>query len=469
LRRWIEGMTDIAGNNILWTAGELRIPQGIWKKLEGIGFKVMIAEDDSDLMEKIRNLSPRLWVGSINGNSETSLSLIGEIKNLFPLMSIIIMSKKVDTDDAIAAIRNGAYDYLAADVSSDRLWSAMEGALKYPVMPGFTQSRKTKENAVRRHMIAVNPNMNRIIEMARKIAPGRSTVLINGETGVGKEVMARFIHDNSDRKDGPFIAVNCAALPESLLESELFGHEKGAFTGAISRKKGKFELADGGTLLLDEISEMDVSIQAKLLRVLQEREIDRVGGQGTISVDTRVIATTNRNLEEETKNGNFRLDLYYRLNVVPIKLPPLRERPDDIPPLAEFFLKKHCTLNNRDLKKLSSDAEAFLKGRAWPGNVRELENLIERATLLIDSDVINSRDLESISNPDAQGGTEALNDYNLIPLREMERMMIMKALDSHRGNRTHAAGALGISVRTLRNKLHEYEAGIFGEEDPSED
>ncbi|MBN1626252.1 MAG: sigma-54-dependent Fis family transcriptional regulator [Deltaproteobacteria bacterium] len=462
-------MMDIAGNNILWTAGDFRIPQGIWKKLEGTGFKVHIAEDDSDLTEKIKNLSPRLWVGRINGNSETAMALLREIKRLFPLMSVIIMSKTANTDDAIAAIRNGAYDYLSGDVSGDRLWSAMEGALKYPVMPGVPQSRKMKEDAGERHMIAVNSSMTRIMDLARKIARGRSTVLINGETGVGKEVMARFMHENSDRKDAPFIAVNCAALPESLLESELFGHEKGAFTGAISRKKGKFELADGGTLLLDEISEMDVSIQAKLLRVLQEREIDRVGGQGAIPVDTRVIATTNRDLEAEIKNGNFRLDLYYRLNVVPIKLPPLRERTDDIPPLAEFFLKKHCDLNNTALKRLAPDAEAFLKGRIWPGNVREFENLLERATLLVEQDVITAADLESISNPEEQGRAEALNDYNLIPLREMERMMIMKALDNHKGNRTHAAGVLGISVRTLRNKLHEYEAGIFGEEDPSED
>ena len=460
-------MTDTANNNILWTAGDFRMPQGIWKKLEGIGFRVLILEDNADIQEKIRNLSPRLWIGRINGDSENALSRLREVKKIFPLMPVILISKTANMDDAIAAIRCGAYDYLAGDVSGDRLWSAMEGALKYPVSPGVSQSRRSKENEGERQMIAVNPSMTRIMDMAKKIAPGRSTVLINGETGVGKEVMARFIHNNSDRKNAPFIAVNCAALPESLLESELFGHEKGAFTGAISRKKGKFELADGGTLLLDEISEMDVSIQAKLLRVLQEREIDRVGGQGAIPVDTRVIATTNRDLEEETKKGGFRLDLYYRLNVVPIKLPPLRERPDDIPPLAEYFLKKHCGLNNTGLKTISPDAEAFLKGRAWPGNVREFENLLERATLLVEQNVITAADLEAISNPEPQGRTGAYNDYNLIPLREMEKMMIMKALDNHKGNRTHAANVLGISVRTLRNKLHEYETGYPEEEDPS--
>jgi len=457
-------MTNIAANNILWTAGDFRLPQTLWKRLEGIGYRVLITEENADLQEKIQNLSPKLWVGRINGDPETTLSQLQDIKRMFPLMPVVLMSKDANMEDAITAIKLGAYDYLAGDVSAERLWAALEGALKYPVLPGASQPRKIKDNDNDKQLIAVHPAMLKILDMARKVAHGRSTVLINGETGVGKEVMARFIHNNSDRKDGPFIAVNCAALPESLLESELFGHEKGAFTGAISRKKGKFELASGGTLLLDEISETAVSIQAKLLRVLQEREIDRVGGQSTIPIDTRVIATTNRDLEAETKNGNFRLDLYYRLNVVPIKLPALRERPDDISPLARFFLKKHCSLNNTPLKTISSDAEAFLKSRAWPGNVREFENLIERATLLVESDEISAYDLESISNSELPGRTENFNDYNLITLREMERMMIMKALDNNKGNRTHAANVLGISVRTLRNKLHEYETG-FSEED----
>jgi two-component system response regulator FlrC len=270
-------------------------------------------------------------------------------------------------------------------------------------------------------------------------------------------VLARYIHENSNRNDGPFIAVNCAALPENLLESELFGHEKGSFTGAVSRKKGKFELASGGTLLLDEISEMAVSIQAKLLRVLQEREIDRVGGQYAIPVDTRVIATTNRELEEEVRQGRFRSDLFYRLNVVPLILPPLRERKDDIAPLAEFFLEKHCQLNNVSKKSLAGDAIIFLKGRQWPGNIREFENVIERCTLLIDSEKITASDLEMIfGNVEAQASGVNLNQ-SVVPLREMEKQMIIKALDDHKGNRTHAAKMLGISVRTLRNKLHEYE------------
>jgi len=462
-------MTNIVNNNILWTAGHFSLPEALWKRLEGSGYRVLITEDNANLKEKIQNLSPRLWVGRINGNPDSVFSQLREIKEVFPLMPVVLMSHGSNMEDAVTAIRLGAYDYLAGDVSQERLWAALEGALKYPVVSSVSQSRRLKADDMDTQLIAAHPSMLKIMNMARKIANGRSTVLINGETGVGKEVMARFIHNNSDRKDGPFIAVNCAALPESLLESELFGHEKGAFTGAISRKKGKFELANGGTLLLDEISETAVSIQAKLLRVLQEREIDRVGGQATIPIDTRVIATTNRDLEAETKNGNFRLDLFYRLNVVPIKLPPLRERADDIAPLARFFLKKHCALNNTPLKKISPDAEAFLKGRAWPGNVREFENLMERATLLIEPDVISAEELESISSAGLSDSTEGFKDYNLIPLKEMERMMIIKALDNNRGNRTHAANVLGISVRTLRNKLHEYETGLPAEESDSSD
>jgi DNA-binding NtrC family response regulator len=457
-------MMNTSNNNILWTAGEFSLPQTLWRRLEEIGYRVLITEDNAGLQEKIQNLSPRLWVGKINGDSKAAFSQLQNIKRMFPVMPVVLLSREANIEDAINAIKLGAYDYLAGDVSSERLWAALEGALKYPVLSESAQPRRSKENDSDKYLIAVHPSMLKIMDMARKVASGRSTVLINGETGVGKEVMARFIHNNGDRKAGPFVAVNCAALPENLLESELFGHEKGAFTGAISRKKGKFELANGGTLLLDEISEMAVSIQAKLLRVLQEREIDRVGGQSTIPVDTRVIATTNRDLEAETKNGNFRLDLYYRLNVVPIKLPPLRERPDDIPPLAKFFLKKHCGLNNTPLKTISSDALAFFRARQWPGNVREFENLIERATLLIESNEITANDLESISNSESPGKSEVFNDYNLVSLRDMERMMIIKALDNHKGNRTHAANMLGISVRTLRNKLHEYETGVPEEE-----
>ena len=247
------------------------------------------------------------------------------------------------------------------------------------------------------------------------------------------------------------------------MESELFGYEKGAFTGAVARKKGKFELAHGGTILLDEISEMALAIQAKLLRVLQERQVDRVGGQYAQPIDARVIATTNRNLEEETGKGRFRRDLFFRLNVVPIIVPPLRERPDDIVPLATFFLERHCSLNGLATKRLTSEAEGFLKKQPWPGNVRELENLIERAVVLIDAEVVEMEELRQLMHPGKSREGPDLPEEQVVPLKEMEKRMIMHALDDLKGNRTHAAKVLGISVRTLRNKLHEYRKDLEAE------
>ncbi|MBW2610015.1 MAG: sigma-54-dependent Fis family transcriptional regulator [Deltaproteobacteria bacterium] len=443
-------------NNILWTATDFTLPETLWKRLEGLGYKVLMADSNDNMPEKIQNLSPRLWIGQINGEPESGLSRLQHIKSKFPALPVILMSNQPSIEDAVRAIKLGASEYITGSISSEQLWVMIEGALRYPCPRHIPQPKRSNKFKAPALPIAVHHSMLKIMDLAKKIAPSRSTALINGETGVGKEVLARFIHNNSDRKDGPFIAVNCAALPENLLESELFGHEKGAFTGAVSRKKGKFELANDGTLLLDEISEMDVSIQAKLLRVLQEREIDRLGGQSTIPVDVRVIATTNKDLEAETKNGNFRLDLFYRLNVVPLHMPPLKKRPDDIAPLGNFFLKKYCPLNNIQTKRLSPSAEEFLKKRAWPGNVRELENLLERATLLIESDIIHAHDLELICNPEKQAEIEGPEKNGAIPLKEMEKRMILQALDDHKGNRTHAAKVLGISVRTLRNKLHEY-------------
>ena len=449
-------MSD-SSNNILWTASDIAIPEEIWKRLEDRGFKVLLSDKNMDVYEKISSLSPRLWVGQINGDSESVLSQLKDIKGKMPLLPVILIALSSNIEDAITAIKLGAFEYLNGKFSSEKLWATLEAALDDYYVPSARESSKIKTGIKKKKLIASHPSMEKLLQMAKKIAPSRSTVLIRGETGVGKEVMARYIHENSDRKDSPFIAVNCAALPENLLESELFGHEKGAFTGAVNRKKGKFELASGGTLLLDEISEMAASIQAKLLRALQEREIDRVGGQYTIPVDTRVIATTNRELEDEIKEGNFRSDLYYRLNVVPLLIPPLRERADDIGPLAEFFLEKHCSLNNVPLKTLAPDAISYLKTKEWPGNIREFENLIERSTLLVDAEKISASDLDTIFGPGEPSQAETGFDQSPIPLREMEKRMIMRALDDHKGNRTHAAKILGISVRTLRNKLHEYE------------
>ncbi|MBN2125243.1 MAG: sigma-54-dependent Fis family transcriptional regulator [Deltaproteobacteria bacterium] len=448
---------------ILWSARDITLPESLWGRLKEQGYKVLLADGEEDSLARIGSVSPCLWVREFEKDPDSEMGVLRVIRTRYPDLPIVVISRNPTIEEAAESIKTGASDYLPEGVSQERLWATLEGALRYPVarsvrLPGKKASEDAPEGP-----IAVHPAMVRIIGLADRIAPSRSTVLIQGESGTGKEVIARYIHRKSDRRERSFIGVNCAALPETLLESELFGHEKGAFTGAVSRKKGKFELADGGTLLLDEISEMAVPIQAKLLRVLQEREVDRIGGQSAVAVDTRIVATTNRDLAEETRKGNFRVDLFYRLNVVPLMLPPLRERQDDIVPLAAHFLARYGEENRFGQKRLSSEAEAFLTARRWPGNVRELENLMERATLLIDADVIGADDLEAICVPDVREDSRDRGMAGLVPLKEMEKKMISRALHRHGGNRTHAAKVLGISVRTLRNKLHEYGKDLEGD------
>jgi len=326
-----------------------------------------------------------------------------------------------------------------------------------------------------RPMVVRDAGMEQVIKMADQIAPSDASILITGESGVGKEVIARYVHQKSRRASRPFISVNCAAIPENLLESELFGHEKGAFTGAVARRIGKFEEANGGTLLLDEISEMDARLQAKLLRALQEREIDRVGGTKPVKVDIRILATSNRDLGQGVRDGTFREDLLYRLNVVNLRLPALRERPGDITALAEHFIKKYAAANGLAEKPLSAEARRRLVGHRWPGNVRELENAMHRAVLLSAGPEIEER---AIRLPDGQplaAGDPAARTAQAASLAAetaargfvgqtvaaMEQQLIIDTLEHCLGNRTHAANILGISIRTLRNKLKEYnDAGV---------
>lgn len=325
-------------------------------------------------------------------------------------------------------------------------------------------------------IITQDPSMQAVIKLADQVAPSDASILITGESGVGKEVMARYLHEKSKRAQKPFISVNCAAIPDNLLESELFGHEKGAFTGAMARRIGKFEEADGGTLLLDEISEMDARLQAKLLRALQERVIDRVGGSKPVPVNIRVLATSNRNLAQAVKDGTFREDLLYRLNVVNLILPPLRERPADIFALADYFIKKYSEANGLAQKPLAPEAKRRLQAHGWPGNVRELENAMHRAVLLSSGSEI---DPEAIRLPDgkplnaeapigldyvgraASAAETAARSFVGSTVAEVEQKLILDTLSHCLGNRTHAANILGISIRTLRNKLKEYtDAGV---------
>ncbi len=437
------------------------LPKELWNRIESLGFRVVIAESGDNLCEAIERIRPGVWVGQINGDPESGLSILEDVRRAFPGMPVILASAKPSIQEATEAIRRGATEYLSENPDLERLWAVLESALRAPgaQAPSETRAPALRRNRARNTPIAAHPEMLRLLELASRIAASRSTVLIQGESGTGKEVIARFIHERSGRASGPFVAVNCAALPENLLESELFGHEKGAFTGATGRKRGKFELAGGGTLLLDEISEMAVSVQAKLLRVLQEREVDRVGGQAPIAVDVRVLATTNRDLDKEVKEGRFRQDLFYRLNVVPLHIPPLRKRLDDIAPLAEHFLKETAALNGIPPKHLSPEAEDRLRRMPWPGNVRELENIMERAMLLVDGENVEPADLDFLAGLGVKSEPEESETINgpLLPLREMEKKMIFRALDDHQGNRTRASKILGISVRTLRNKLNEYQ------------
>jgi DNA-binding NtrC family response regulator len=323
-----------------------------------------------------------------------------------------------------------------------------------------------------RPLIAVDAAMQAVVALADQIAPSEASVLITGESGVGKEVMARRVHAKSKRTAKPFISLNCAAIPDNLLESELFGHEKGAFTGAVARRIGKFEEANGGTLLLDEISEMDVRLQAKLLRAIQEREIDRVGGSTPIKVDIRILATSNRDLTQAVKDGQFREDLLYRLNVVNLRVPALRERPGDIVPLADYFVRKYAAANGVGTRRLSEAAQETLRHAAWKGNVRELENAMHRAVLLaadevIEPDAIRAPDGALVAQNVAYAGTDAARraaetaeavSRTMVgrTVADVEQDLILSTLDHCLGNRTHAANILGISIRTLRNKLRLY-------------
>lgn len=443
------------------------------------------------------------------------LMIVGSMSGPLALASRIAMDRgaKVmqveNIDAATAALRSGrGADLLMVEASLDiaRLLSQNEAEhIMVPIVAcGISTDPKYAANAIRagarefvplppdpeliaaviaavaddkKPMIAKDPSTLAILSLAEQVAPSDASVMISGESGVGKEVMARFLHSKSKRADRPFISVNCAAIPDNLLESELFGHEKGAFTGAIARRIGKFEEANGGTLLLDEITEMDLRLQAKLLRAIQERVIDRVGGSKPVPVDIRIIATSNRDLVSVVKEGNFREDLYYRLNVINLDIPPLRSRKADIVPLAEFFVKKYAAANGTSAKTLSQNAKDSISNAAWRGNVRELENAVHRAVLLSRGTQIEAEDLgtqigHAPSVSSALQSTPVLGQDAIIQasiaanaasrnlvgrtIENVEQEMILETLKHCLGNRTHAAVILGISIRTLRNKLKQY-------------
>lgn len=430
---------------ILIVDDDIGMRTALFEVLKRKNYKIQMAENGRDAIKALENGAFSVVITDVNMPHAGGVEVLKAVKRISPLTPVIMITAFGTIENAVEAMKIGASDYILKPFSAE----VLDSVIKKTIAPPANKSGIITENA----------NMKRILEMARSVADSNATVLIMGESGTGKELMARYIHENSLRKDGPFIAVNCASIPEGLLESELFGYERGAFTGAISRKAGKFELANNGTMLLDEVSEMPVSLQAKLLRVLQQREVDRIGGKEPVALDIRVIATTNRDLKKEVNEGRFREDLFYRLNVFPINLPPLRERVEDIPILVNYFLGLFNQKNKKAVKNISHEALNLLNSYQWKGNIRELENIMERAVLLASGDEILPENVfpdASMAKTTAIIQTGAAPPASPTSLFDMEREMIKRALEDTSGNRTKAAKILGISVRTLRNKINEY-------------
>jgi len=408
-----------------------------------LGHAAVLAENGQEALAKLKSASYAMIITDMKMPKMDGLSFLKEARQSGSNLPVLVITGYGTIENAVETMKEGATDYLLKPFSFDTLSAKIN-----TIMGRISGSRE---------IISECPKMKRLMQITADVAASDTTVLIQGESGTGKELLARHIFEMSPRRDRPFVAVNCAAIPDNLIESELFGFEKGAFTGAAERKTGKFELADTGTILLDEIGELPMPLQAKLLRVLQEREVDRIGGRKPVPVDVRVIATTNRDLYKESMEGRFREDLYYRLCVFPLNVPPLRERPEDIPLLAEHFLSKFAAANGRTIKGLTQDAMNMLAKRHWRGNIRELENTMQRAALLCRGETAGMEHLmlndeQPVPAPAAQGN-----------IRDMERDLIYRTLREMDGNKTRAAKALGVTVRTIRNKLNEYEKNFPAE------
>jgi DNA-binding NtrC family response regulator len=420
-------------------------------------FAVDRAYSGEEALERIEEHEYDLVISDVKMGGMDGLELLDRVHRSAPDTVVIIITAFGQIGDAVRAMKAGAFEYLVKPVGADATEAVVAKALEFRRLK--VENRMLREAVGRRfaadQLIGQSAQMKRVFDMIDAVTNSRATILITGESGTGKELVARAIHYRGPRREGPFEAINCAALPESLFESELFGHEKGAFTNAIRQRRGMFESASGGTLLLDEISEIPPALQAKLLRVLQEREIQRLGSEKRVPIDVRVIATTNRHIPTEIAAGNFREDLFYRINVVNIDMPPLRDRPSDIPALAEHFLRRYSLENGRPIRRLSDSVLRLFEQYTWPGNIRELENFIERAVVVAAGDLLTPddfpRDLVTGGPRPKSAGIRAG-----MSIHEMEKHLILATLEAEGNNQTRAADRLGISSRTLRNKLHEY-------------
>ena len=433
--------------------------------ISGWGYAVSEADDGSSAVEKVKETTFDLVLMDVRMVKISGLEALETIKAHNPAIPVIIMTAYSSVETAVKALKQGAHDYLTKPLDFDKLRLTIDRAMEH--------TRLKEENRLLRetlghqfdtqNIIGNSPKMITLLETVAQVAPSEATVLISGESGTGKELIAGAIHFNSLRKKGPFVKINCAAITETLLESELFGHEKGAFTGADRRKEGRFSQAHGGTLLLDEVGEMSLMMQVKLLRALQEREFNRVGGEATIQVDVRVIAATNKNLKDQINEGAFREDLYYRLNVVELEVPPLSDRKEDIPLLTQHFLELFAAKNRKEIKGFTPRAMDNLIRYDWPGNVRELMNAVERGVVLSRSSYLDVPDFPFMKDSMLQNDQDSTTPAKLsmdgdVPLEKIEKTAILKTLEAANGNKSEAARRLGITRKTLHKKLKAYGA-----------
>jgi DNA-binding NtrC family response regulator len=457
------------------------------------GFKVEAAEDGQRAIELIASFEPHILLLDLKLPIKDGLGVLSEIRQRGLPITTIVISGEGDIPDAVQAIKLGAYDYLRKPVDPPRLRQTLNNLSEHLAVSEENQRLRLRLMGVGElgPIIGQSQAMRRVMALVEQAAPSSASVIIQGDSGTGKEIVARTIHESSPRRNGPYVAINCAALPESLLESELFGHERGAFTGADQRRAGCFELANGGTLLLDEITEMKPELQAKLLRVIEDRKLRRVGGSADIALNVRVLAATNRDLGEAIRAGRLREDLYYRLNVFTIALPRLSERLDDLPVLADHFVREFARANSKQISGVDNACLEALKARSWPGNARELRNVIERAVIVSAGPLITVADLPaegalppppvpaprtpetSASTPAEQPPPASDSPAQGLPvgqpLREVERQLILKTLEMAGGNRVRAAEILGISPKTLYNKLGRYQAKSDSEPEPADE
>ena len=429
----------------------------------GWGYGVSEADDGATAIENVARQPYDLVLMDVRMVKVSGLEALDKIKSINPAIPVIIMTAYSSVETAVKALKQGAHDYLTKPLDFDKLRLTMERAMEHSRLR--EENRRLKESLGKqfdsRNIIGRSPAMASLLETVAQVAPSEATVLISGESGTGKELIAGALHYNSARKDGPFVKLNCAAITETLLESELFGHEKGAFTGADRRREGRFFQAHGGSLFLDEVSEMSLTMQVKLLRVIQEREFTRVGGEATISVDVRLIAATNKDLLEQISRGAFREDLYYRLNVVGLHIPPLRRRKEDIPLLAQHFLEMFAAKNHKIIKGFSPQAMDYLIRHRWPGNVRELMNAVERAVVLARSEFLTESEFPIISDAlqpeDADRPAAGTLKHDAgASLEAVEKATILDTLEAVSGNKSEAARRLGITRKTLHKKLKAY-------------